>query len=382
MLHLRTLRSGILGLMLTLVTTLAGAQPYPSKPVRLIIPFPPGASNDIVGRMIATQLSEKLGKPVVVDNRGGAGGLIGTEAAANSLPDGYTLLLVSLGYAFNASLYKLPYDPATAFAPVALLGAGPVVLVVNSKLPVNSVKELLALAKEKPGQLHYVSGGIGSFQHLTGALFKLQSGADIVHVPFKGAAPAMMDVVAGNTEIAIGTIILMLPQIKAGRLKALGGGSTKRPAFLPDVPTIGEAGVPGTLPLSGVRLDLGGYLQRAHVAVQRDREGERRFLPRRVRAGDADERERKLFRLEHLRQHVGARPLDVGLGGLGLESRLDAQRRLVHRQARKCDVQVGTAFTGREVARDVVARDDGVVAEARERPGRGPFDHHQRRGGA
>jgi len=243
--HLRTLRSAILGVSLALLSALAGAQPYPSKPVRLIIPFPPGASNDIVGRMIATQLSEKLGKPVVVDNRGGAGGLIGTEAAANSPPDGYTLLLVSLGYAFNASLYKLPYDPATAFAPVALLGAGPVVLVVNSKLPVNSVKELLALAKEKPGQLHYVSGGIGSFQHLTGALFKLQSGADIVHVPFKGAAPAMMDVVAGNTEIAIGTIILMLPQIKAGRLKALGVGSTKRLAFLPDLPTIAEAGVPG-----------------------------------------------------------------------------------------------------------------------------------------
>ena len=243
--HPPRLRSAILGLSLALLSALLGAQPYPSKPVRLIIPFPPGASNDIVGRMIATQLSERLGKPVIVDNRGGAGGLIGTEAAANSPPDGYTLLLVSLGYAFNASLYKLPYDPATAFAPVALLGAGPVVLVVNSKLPVNSVKELLALAREKPGQLHYVSGGIGSFQHLTGALFKLQSGADIVHVPFKGAAPAMMDVVAGNTEIAIGTIILMLPQIKAGRLKALGVGSTKRLAFLPDVPTIAEAGVPG-----------------------------------------------------------------------------------------------------------------------------------------
>jgi len=243
--HLRTLCSGILGLSLALLSALASAQSYPGKPVRLIIPFPPGASNDIVGRMIATQLSERLGKPVIADNRGGAGGLIGTEAAANSPPDGYTLLLVSLGYAFNASLYKLPYDPATAFAPVALLGAGPVVLVVNSKLPVHTVKELLALAKEKPGQLHYVSGGIGSFQHLTGALFKLQSGADIVHVPFKGAAPAMMDVVAGNTEIAIGTIILMLPQIKAGRLKALGVGSTKRLAFLPDVPTIAEAGVPG-----------------------------------------------------------------------------------------------------------------------------------------
>src|SRR5258708_25378802 len=242
--HPGTLLCVMLGVSLAVWSALAGAQPYPSKPVRLIIPFPPGASNDIVGRMIATQLSEKLGKPVVVDNRGGAGGLIGTEAAANSPPDGYTLLLVSLGYAFNASLYKLPYDPATAFAPVALLGAGPVVLVANSKLPVNSVKELLALAKEKPGQLHYVSGGIGSLQHLTGALFKLQSGADILHVPFKGAAPAMMDVVAGNTQIAISTIILMLPQIKAGRLKALGVGSTQRLAVLPDVPTIAEARVP------------------------------------------------------------------------------------------------------------------------------------------
>src|SRR2546425_1503606 len=146
--HLRALRSGILGLVLALFAASAGAQSYPSKPVRLIIPFPPGASNDTVGRVIATQLSERLGRPVIVDNRGGAGGLIGTEAAANSPPDGYTLLLISLGYAFNASLYKLPYDHATAFAPVALLGAGPVVLVVNSKLPVNSVKELLALARE------------------------------------------------------------------------------------------------------------------------------------------------------------------------------------------------------------------------------------------
>jgi tripartite-type tricarboxylate transporter receptor subunit TctC len=243
--HLRTLRSAILGLLLALFTELAAAQSYPGKPVRLIIPFPPGASNDIVGRMIATQLSAQLGKPVVVDNRGGAGGLIGTEAAANSPPDGYTLLLISLAYAFNASLYKLPYDPASAFAPVAMLGTGPAVLVVTSKLRVNSVKELLALAKEKPGQLYYVSGGVGSFQHLAGALFMLQTGADIVHVPFKGSGPAMMDVVAGNTQIAIGSTLLMLPQIRSGRLKALGVGSTKRLAFLPDVPTIAEAGVPG-----------------------------------------------------------------------------------------------------------------------------------------
>src|SRR5215470_8475051 len=226
----------------TPATSLGG---YPSRPVKLIIPFPPGGSNDVVGRMIAAQLSERLGVQVVPDNRGGAGGLIGTEAAANSPPDGYTLLLISVAYAFNASIYKLPYDPATAFAPVAMLGSGPVVLAVNAKLPVNSVQELLALAKEKPGQLYYASAGVGSFQHLASALLKLQSGVDIVHVPFKGGGPAMLDVVAGNTQIAIGSLIQMLPQIKAGRLKALGVGSAKRIAVLPGVPTIAEAGVPG-----------------------------------------------------------------------------------------------------------------------------------------
>jgi tripartite-type tricarboxylate transporter receptor subunit TctC len=223
----------------------ASAQEYPTKPVRLIIPFPPGGSNDIVGRMIAAQLSERLGKQVVPDNHGGAGGLIGTDLAAKSPPDGYTLLLISVAYAFNTSMYQLPYDPATAFAPVAMLGTGPVVLAVTASLPVSSVKELLALAKAKPGQLYYASAGVGSFQHLASALFKLQSGADIVHVPFKGGGPAMLDVIAGNTQIAIGSLIQMLPQIKTGRLKVLGVGSVKRIAVLPDVPTISEAGVPG-----------------------------------------------------------------------------------------------------------------------------------------
>ncbi len=239
------LRRGFLGLLFALLAAAAAAQPYPSRPVRLIIPFPPGGSNDIVGRMIAAQLSERLGTQVVADNRGGAGGLIGTEAAANAPRDGHTLLLISVAYAFNASIYKLPYDPATAFAPVASLGTGPVVLAVTAKLPVSSLQELLALAREKPGQLHYASAGVGSFQHLASALFKLQSGADIVHVPFKGGGPAMVDVIAGNTQIAIGSLIQMLPQIRAGRLRALGVGSAKRVAALPDVPTISEAGVPG-----------------------------------------------------------------------------------------------------------------------------------------
>ncbi len=231
----QTLKSTMLFLALSaaalLYTTDAAAQAYPSKPVRMIIPFPPGGSNDVVGRMIAFQLSERLGRQVVVDNQGGAGGIIGTEAVARAPADGYTLLLISVAHAFGASMYKLPYDPINAFAPVALLGTGPVVLAVTANLPVNSLKDLLALAKEKPGQLNYASAGVGSFQHLASSLFKLQSGLDIVHIPFKGGGPAMMDVIAGNTQIAIGSLIQTLPHIRSGRLKHL--------------PTISEAGVPG-----------------------------------------------------------------------------------------------------------------------------------------
>src|SRR2546425_3053860 len=158
------LRSAILGLLLALFSIAAAAQTYPSKPVRLIIPFPPGGSNDVVGRMIAFQLSERLGRQVVADNQGGAGGIIGTEAAAKTAPHGHTLLLISSPYPFGTSMYKLPYDPATAFAPVPLLGTGPVVLAVNAKLPVSTVKDLIALAKAKPGALNYASAGVGSFQ--------------------------------------------------------------------------------------------------------------------------------------------------------------------------------------------------------------------------
>src|SRR5437867_856636 len=243
--HPKTTRSVMLALLLALFTAVAAAQSYPTKPVRLIIPFPPGGSNDVVGRMIAFQLSERLGRQVVADNQGGAGGIIGTDAVARSLPDGHTLLLISVAYAFGASMYTLPYDPATPFAPVAMLGAGPVVIAVTAKLPVSSVKELVALAKEKPGELNYATAGVGSFQHLASELFKLQSGLDIVHIPFKGGGPAMMDVIAGNTQIAIGSLIQTLPHIRSGRLKPLGVGSAKRVAALPDLPTISEAGVPG-----------------------------------------------------------------------------------------------------------------------------------------
>jgi tripartite-type tricarboxylate transporter receptor subunit TctC len=246
----QTLKSAMLGLLLALwaaalYTTDAAAQTYPSKPVRMIIPFPPGGSNDVVGRMIAFQLSERLGRQVVAENQGGAGGIIGTELVARSAPDGYTLLLISVAHAFGASMYKLPYDSIAAFTPVALLGTGPVVLAVTANLPVNSLKDLIALAREKPGQLNYASAGVGSFQHLASSLFKLQSGLDIVHIPFKGGGPAMMDVIAGNTQIAIGSLIQTLPHIRSGRLKPLGVGSATRVPALPDLPTISEAGVPG-----------------------------------------------------------------------------------------------------------------------------------------
>ena len=224
----------------------AAAQDYPVKPVRLIIPFPPGGSNDVVGRLIAAHLSERLGKQVVVDNRGaGAGGVAGTEITANAPKDGYTLQIISLAHAVNPWLYKLPYDPIKSFTAVAILASGPNVLVVNPTLPVNSVADLLAAAKGKPGQLQYASAGIGSFQHLGGELFKLMAGVDILHVPFKGGGPAMIDVVGGHTKIMFSSLVQTTPHIRSGKLKALGTGGATRNPVLPDVPTIAEAGVPG-----------------------------------------------------------------------------------------------------------------------------------------
>jgi tripartite-type tricarboxylate transporter receptor subunit TctC len=217
---------------------------YPTKPVRLIIPFPPGGSNDVVGRMVANGLSSKLGQQVFVDNRGGAGGVIGTEACAHAAPDGYTICLISIAHAVNPALFPLKYDPITSFAPVSILATGPNVLVVNPELPVKTVAELVALAKQNPGTLNYASAGIGSFQHLGGELFKLTAGVDLVHVPYKGGGPAMQDVVAGHIKIMFSSLIQTTPLIKSGQLRPLGTGGAKRSPVLPDVPTIGET-VPG-----------------------------------------------------------------------------------------------------------------------------------------
>lgn len=240
-----TLVAACAAMALALFSVVAGAQQYPTKPVRIIIPFPPGGSNDIVGRLIAQQLSERTGKQFVIDNRGGAGGVLGTEIAAHSAPDGYTLLVISAAYAFNPALYKLSYDQEKAFSPIGLIGTGPNALTIFPKLPANNVKELVALAKAKPGQLNYASAGIGSFQHLGSALFAMMAGINVVHVPFKGGGPAMADVIAGNTQICLGSLIQMIPHVQSGRLKMLGIGAAKRTKAFPDVPTIAEAGVAG-----------------------------------------------------------------------------------------------------------------------------------------
>jgi tripartite-type tricarboxylate transporter receptor subunit TctC len=243
----RTLLPATAGLMLAMLVGAvpAAAQDYPVRPVRLIIPFPPGGSNDVVGRLIATHLGERLGKQVVVDNRSGAGGVIGSEMVAKSPTDGYTLLMISMAHAVNPWLYKLAYDPIKDFAPVGLLAKGTNVLVVHPSLPVKSVLDLVALAKQRPGDLQYASAGIGSFQHLGGELFKLTAGVDLLHVPFKGGGPAMVDVVGGHTKVMFSSLVQTVPQIKAGKLRPLGTGALERSAVLPDVPTIAEAGVPG-----------------------------------------------------------------------------------------------------------------------------------------
>jgi tripartite-type tricarboxylate transporter receptor subunit TctC len=232
------------GLLLAL-TTVTAAQEYPTKPVRLIIPFPPGGSNDVVGRLFATHLAEKLGKQVVVDNRGaGAGGIVGTEVLAHSPHDGYTIGIISLAHAVNPWLYKLPYDPIKAFTPVAILGSGPAVLSVNPDLPVKSVKELVDMAKKEPGKLQYAHAGVGSFQHLAGELFKLTAKVDILAVPFKGGGPAMIDVMGGHSKVLFSSLVQTSPHLRSGKLRGLGVAGAKRNPVVPDLPTVAET-VPG-----------------------------------------------------------------------------------------------------------------------------------------
>jgi tripartite-type tricarboxylate transporter receptor subunit TctC len=278
-----------IAVLLALTSGAAAADDYPNRPVRLIIPFPPGGSNDVVGRLVARHLSEKIGQQVFVDNRGGAGGVIGTEACATAAPDGYTLCIISIAHAVNPWLHKLNYDPIKSFVPISVLATGPNVLVVNPSLPIRSVKELIALAKQKPGELNYASAGVGSFQHLGGELFKLMAGTNIVHVPYKGGGPAMQDVISGHVKIMFSSLVQTTPFIKSGQLIALGTGGAKRNPVLPDVPTIAEGGVPGYVAdnwwgivapagtpqpiIDKVYKDAQAALQAPELQAQFDREG-------------------------------------------------------------------------------------------------------------
>ena len=235
----------LLALLIAAISGLAVAQTYPSKPVRLIIPFPPGGSNDVVGRAIGQQLGDRLGQGVVIDNRGGAGGIIGTEQAAKSPADGYTLLLISVAFPTSIAFNRLPPDIMKSFDPVAMLGSGPALLVVPATAPVNSVGDLLNLLKQKPGELNAAAAGIGSFQHMATELFRLQSKTNFVIVQYKGGGPALTDTIAGQVQFNLGSLVQMMPHVRSGKLKALGVSGAQRNSAMPEVPTIAEAGVPG-----------------------------------------------------------------------------------------------------------------------------------------
>ena len=227
------------------LTAVAAAQDYPTKPVRIVVPFPPGAINDTVGRMVGNHLSNRLGKQFVVENRAGAGGVVGAELVANAPKDGHTLLVVSLAITVNPWLYALPYDHGKAWAPVAVVATAPNVISVHPDLPAQSVSDLIALAKKQPGKLQYGSSGVGTFLHLGPELFKLMAGVDILHVPYRGAAPAMIDVMGGRTQMAFGSIPSTITHLRSGKLRALGVGAATRSGSLPDVPTVSESGLPG-----------------------------------------------------------------------------------------------------------------------------------------
>jgi len=253
----------------SLVTAVAAAASYPEKPIRLVVPFPPGGTTDMLGRILATRLSEALGKQVVVDNRPGAGGTIGTDIVAKSPADGYTLLFGSLAtQSINTTLYKhLPFDAQKDFTPVALFASVPNILVVNPKVQAKSVQELVQYAKQHPGALNMGSAGNGTTNHLSGELFKTMAGVQIVHVPYKGSGPAMADLLANQVQLMFDNLPGSLPHVKAGRLRALAVTSARRSPALPEVPTMMEAGIAGYE--ADVRFGVMGPRGLPHAVVSR-----------------------------------------------------------------------------------------------------------------
>ena len=219
---------------------------YPSRAVRMVVPFAPGGANDVVARIVGVRLSEALGQPVVIDNRGGAGGTLGADIVAKAPPDGHTLLVASMGLAVNAVLYaKLPYDTLRDLAPVTMLGEQPNIVVVHPSLPAKSIGELLAYARARPGQLSYATGGVGSNSHLATLLFLLAAKLDMVHVPYKGLGPAITDLLGGQVQLAVSNVSTALVHVRAGKLRLLAVTTGKRFALFPETPTVVEAGIPG-----------------------------------------------------------------------------------------------------------------------------------------
>lgn len=224
----------------------AVAQEYPNRPVRLIVPFPPGGSNDIVGRLVGAGLTERLGKQLVIDNRAGGNSIIGSEIAATAQPDGYTLVMISTSFTTNPIIYsKLPYDSKKAFAWVAMLGSGPNVLAVHPSFPAKSVAELIALAKARPDYVIYASTGVGGNAHFGTELFKHMTGTKMLHVPYKGGGPALIATIGGQAHICLSSLIQAIGHLRSGKLRGLATSAAKRSITLPDMPTIAESGVPG-----------------------------------------------------------------------------------------------------------------------------------------
>jgi tripartite-type tricarboxylate transporter receptor subunit TctC len=241
------IRRTAIAAMMACAPLIAAAQGgYPAKPVRIIVGQAPAGATDVIARLVAPRFGEHLGQPVIVENRTGAAGSIGAAFVAKSTPDGYNLLVVSSSYAINPSLYKdMPFDPVKDLAPVTLIAEAPFLLVVHPSMPVRSVKELVAMAKARPGTLNFASGGNGSSGHLAGELFKYLAGISLVHIPYKGAGPALVDVIAGQVHMTFGSVLSSLGHVKNGRLRALGVTSAKRSLAAPDLPTVAEAGVKG-----------------------------------------------------------------------------------------------------------------------------------------
>jgi tripartite-type tricarboxylate transporter receptor subunit TctC len=232
--------------LLLAFAALANAQQYPAKPVRIVSIFPPGGGNDTICRIVAPKLGEQLKQQIIVENRAGANGIVGSEVVARSAPDGYTITLIPSGHAVNATLYrKLPYDSLRDFTPITLVGSSPLVLAVHPSLPVKSVKDMVALARRQPGQLTYASSGVGGSGHLGGAMFETLAGVKMTHIPYKGMALAVVDLMAGQVTMTFGTALSVVPHARAGRLRALATTGPARSPALPDLPTVAEAGVPG-----------------------------------------------------------------------------------------------------------------------------------------